>query len=107
MEGNVHEGHYVNDLAEGYGTILYRNKDRFEGQFKLGTKTGKGTYYFHNGDILTGEWLEDKKIEGEVYTIQYSNGDSYEGGLTTEDNLKEGRGRLKSGNGCEYVGLWK
>lgn len=41
-------------MCEGYGTIIYKNKDFYEGEWKKNEKNGKGIYRFANGDIFEG-----------------------------------------------------
>jgi hypothetical protein len=36
-------------------------KERYEGELKLGAKSGKGHYYYVNGNYFEGEWLRDRK----------------------------------------------
>ena len=38
------------------------------GDYKENKRTGKGTYYWHNGDKYVGEWKNDKRDgEGTFY----------------------------------------
>lgn len=39
----------------------YGNKDRYEGYWLKGERSGSGTYQYSNGDTYTGEWKSDSK----------------------------------------------
>lgn len=69
----------MNDLADGECTLDYANGDSFRGLYKNGMKNGLGTYTYANGDTIKGIYENDKKIDKNKYTINYMNGNVYEG----------------------------
>lgn len=44
---------------DGKGVMNWPNGERFEGDFKMGKISGKGTKYYNNGNKYTGEWAND------------------------------------------------
>ena len=65
----------LNDKFHGYGVLEYRNGDIYEGFFKDGLFSGKGTYYYNVRDSrikYEGEWLNDKPNGYGV--LEYKNG---------------------------------
>jgi len=79
LNNNIFRGNYVNDLADGECTIEYANGDYFKGLYKNGMKNGIGKYIYANGDTIKGVYENDKKVEKNQYTINYMNGNVYEG----------------------------
>ena len=39
--------------------MVYKNEERYEGFFKNNLRNGKGIYFFANGDIYEGNFLND------------------------------------------------
>ena len=52
-------------------------QSRYEGQWKMGKRHGKGGYYYSDGGSYVGDWLDDR-IQGKGVS-HYSNGNMYEG----------------------------
>ena len=44
-----------NDEIHGKGTCYYSNKHKYTGNFKKGTKNGRGKYIDEKGNIYDGE----------------------------------------------------
>lgn len=44
------------------GAYEYRNRDKFDGEWKDGLKVNKGLLYLSNQDEFQCEWVEDKMI---------------------------------------------
>ena len=42
---------------------MYKNGDRFEGEFKNDKREGKGKLFYKNGDIKEGIWKNDCFVE--------------------------------------------
>jgi hypothetical protein len=40
-----------------FGTYIWVNKDKFEGWYENREINGAGTYYYNNGGIFKGTWL--------------------------------------------------
>jgi hypothetical protein len=49
-----------NFLAEGYGTYIHSNGDRYKGEFKNHEKSGKGTSTYLSGDKYIGSFKTTK-----------------------------------------------
>ena len=80
------------------------NGDKYIGQSFDGKRHGFGTYYYPNGDIYNGEWINDKKQgKGEI-TIARS-GDHYIGEF--QNNYFHGNGKMTFKNGEIYEGEWE
>ncbi|TAH19856.1 MAG: hypothetical protein EAZ08_07265 [Cytophagales bacterium] len=54
----------MGDCLDGYGIFLSRTGERYEGNWKQGTKHGRGVCYYTNGDKYEGQWLENQ-LNGE------------------------------------------
>jgi hypothetical protein len=42
---------------DGQGTCIYKNGDRYEGDFSNGKQAGKGVYKFANGNRCFLKWI--------------------------------------------------
>jgi hypothetical protein len=91
----VCEGDFVNNLLDGKGTMEWvegskLKGNKYIGEYKKGQRNGKGKYIYANGNILEGDFENDKfidprkaKVESEKewekdgYTIIYSDDNSY------------------------------
>ena len=40
--------------------MLYKNEDRYEGEFKKNKRKGEGKMWFKNGAKFEGEWKDDR-----------------------------------------------
>ena len=83
--------------SQGYGTLQYRNGERYEGQWKDDTAHGKGTLTYAGGDKYIGEWAEGKKHG--VGELHYVNGDVFR---VSEDRRV---GDASRGNLWSWVGF--
>lgn len=82
---DVIKGNYKNDTLVGDATIYEHNHLRFEGKLTDGIGTGKGTWYYSNGQICyEGEFKKEKangkgkyySENGELlYSGEWKNGD--------------------------------
>lgn len=79
--GEKYFGEWREGNIQGFGKLLYSNKEFYVGNFKNNKKHGKGSYYFsHNNTFLEGVWVDGKK-EGEFsltsnehyYIVYYKN----------------------------------
>lgn len=60
--GNVFHGNWLNGNKEGLGMTMLTDKTKYEGYYKENKKSGKGTYYYSNGQTKsTGSFLNGKK----------------------------------------------
>ncbi len=109
---------YDGDWIEGYlryARLTYLNGDVYEGEFDTENKEcirdfsedrtlifpeiyifkGNGNYYWANGDIYEGEWLESGRSGLGIF--KYSDGQIYEGEF--KNNKKYGKGILSDKEG--------
>ena len=128
LEHSILYNQKTNDLKKGLVQILYPDTSVYKGQTKPSdsARHGLGVYYFSNGDIYLGEWVDNKIqgkgvyyfVEGEYYDgkfvnfkrngtgiYQYNTGNRYEG--EWKDDQKSGFGVLLYGSTNEtYEGTW-
>jgi len=46
---------WYNDLKDGYGVYNYKTtNEKYEGEWKVGERHGKGIYYYALGDVYEG-----------------------------------------------------
>ena len=126
--GGVHvsEGGYLNGRQNGFGTYIWPDGDRYEGEWRDGKRHGYGTYIKADGARYEGEW-RDGKTHGHG-TFTWTDGGRYEGewrdgkrhGYGTHiqadgaryegqylDSKKHGQGTLAWPNGDRYEGRWR
>jgi hypothetical protein len=112
LEGNFLKSYYGAKISEQikegagiprtFGTHIYRNGDRYEGELLDGKKNGKGTYFYKNGDRYVGDWVNDNQTgKGGYY---WSQDEKYEGEFL--NGKKHGYGAYYFKNGDKYVGDW-
>lgn len=65
------------NCENGWGTYVWEDGNRYEGNWKNGKKNGGGNLYFINGDTYFGNFLEDIFHENGTYT--WSGGNFYKG----------------------------
>jgi hypothetical protein len=73
--------------------FTWSNGDKYEGEWNMSLKNGKGTDYFYNGDNYRGDYLHGKPDGFGVYT--WANGSMYEGNF--KNGLKFGKGSWRKG----------
>ncbi|MBI1225385.1 MAG: peptidase C14 caspase catalytic subunit p20 [Bacteroidetes bacterium] len=101
---NVNEpsGCLTGDCANGYGTYVFPNGNKYMGDFKAGKPNGKGILYCANGNKYMGDW-EDNYQQGEG-KFTYAEGHEYLGQF--QRNQFHGRGVMSYANGDVYDGNW-
>ena len=105
-ENYIYFGEYRIDkfTPHGRGILIYKNGDRYYGNFENGKKNKIGIYYFKkNGAKYQGEW-EDNKMNG-YGKYFYPNGTIYEGYF--KQNKRHGYGILITSKGDKYITFWK
>lgn len=104
-EGSVADfGCIEGDCTNGFGTYLFKNGDKFTGQWKNSQIFNQGIYQYHNGEKYEGQFV-DGKING-TGTYYYNSGNRYEG--TWKDGIKSGTGtHYYAARGERYVGEFK
>lgn len=99
-------GDWKENMKEGFGIQIYKNKDKYEGLWGNNMRNGQGTYWRNEGGKLkreyTGDWFEDKR-HGRG-TFFYKNGDRYDGFWV--DGKPQGEGRIIYANQDIYEGQW-
>lgn len=113
------------------GELVWKNGNKYIGNFVDGNMTGKGIMYFVNKDVYAGgDWV-DAVYEGDFLNgifhgngimkyARYANGDVYEGEwkkirfsisryryVNGDVYEKSGKGIMKYANGDVYEGEWK
>ena len=54
--------HQYNDhIPHGYGVCIYSNRDKYEGLWDNGSRSGIGKLFEASGDCYEGEWVDNKK----------------------------------------------
>lgn len=89
-------------IVSGSGRVEWVSGDAFEGEMREGLKQGKGTYIWKNGQRYTGDWVDDKAIGSGK--ISFSSGDQYEGEVYLGE--PHGQGTFTFSHGDRYVGAW-
>ena len=87
----------------GEGICIWKNGEKYIGEFKDDLFHGQGTYTFADGGIYVGEW-KFSKVNGQG-TMTYPNGAKYIGEF--KDDLFHGQGTYKFANGAKYIGEFK
>ena len=95
-EGDTNE----EGVAHGYGTMIYTNGERYEGNWHNGIKHGQGTYVYTNKAKYEGGWELGQKHG--IGRLIFPNGDVYVGSF--EDGFRQGEGELKFAKGGFYKG---
>ena len=108
-DGSKHSGEWKNGNRHGRGTLLLKDGTRFEGQWTNDIRNGKGVFYYPNGKIENVEYRDGIEINDtnnrklqEIKTINYSNGDRYEGPIY--EGRKNGKGVYYFKNGDKIFG---
>ena len=96
-DGSKHTGKFKNGNRHGKGTLTLKDGSKFEGEWRNDIRYGKGTYFYTNGvteavAFKNGEEINkpNSKKLNEIKTINYPNGDKYEGHVY--DGRKNGTG---------------
>ena len=96
------------------GELVWKNGNKYIGNFVDGKMTGKGIMEFVNKDVYAegGKWV-NAVYEGDFLNgifhgngiMKYANGDVYEG--EWKDDERFGKGIMRYANGDVYEGEWK
>ena len=54
----------------GKELLIIKVEIKYDGYWEEGKKSGKGIYYFKNGDFFKGEWKNRKKMGKEFFIIK-------------------------------------
>jgi hypothetical protein len=58
-DGSFYDGQWEGDKMHGQGVFISCTRDRYEGNFSYGLKSGHGTMRYYNGNIYSGQWRND------------------------------------------------
>ncbi len=106
-DGTNYVGEWKNGKRDGQGVMSWPNGDQYFGTFKNGEFYGKGLLCLSNGVRESGYfdeegyWVLSKK---EFETINYENGDSYQGYLY--EGAPNGKGIYFFASGNRFEGYW-
>jgi hypothetical protein len=84
----------------GYGTSIWANGDRYEGDRRDGLPNGYGVYTYANGDRYEGEYLNGQRDGYGVLSLHY--GEQYEGQF--RDGKRNGYGTNTWPDGARFEG---
>ena len=88
---------------DGWGSMLYANGNRYDGEYRDGTRNGCGTFTFSNGRRYVGEFSNDLFSGRGVWMLE--NGDRYIGDF--EFNKCNGEGMFIFVDGTSKSGIWQ
>ncbi|MGD1952392.1 MAG: pentapeptide repeat-containing protein [Leptolyngbyaceae cyanobacterium] len=89
--------------ANGRGSMLYPNGNRYDGQYRDGKRNGCGTFTFNNGRRYVGEFQNDLFSGRGMWLLE--NGDRYIGDF--EFNKCNGEGVYVFADGTSQSGIWQ
>ena len=99
----IYSGCFIYDKKNGYGTQIWRDKAKYEGEWKDNHFNGYGIYYFPDGKKYIGEWENScKNGFGEFYLI---DGRKYVGYY--KNDKKEGFGIYYLNENNFSINFWK
>ena len=96
---------------DGEGELIYPEDDEFNrvsynGNFKAGKKSGKGKFVWKNGEKYEGNFENDLRNGFGVYTYSKEDaGDYHEGHW--KDDKKSGKGKLVFKDGTKQEGIFE
>ncbi|MEM7793720.1 MAG: pentapeptide repeat-containing protein [Cyanobacteria bacterium P01_C01_bin.118] len=89
--------------ANGSGSMLYTNGNRYDGDYRNGQRNGCGTFTFANGRRYVGEFRNDLFSGRGMWLLE--NGDRYIGDF--EFNKCNGEGVFIFADGTSQSGIWQ
>lgn len=112
--GNFAEGKY-----NGYGRLNYVEENTFyKGQWVMGKKHGRGTFWDKEKNVYVGEWRNDRRYgqgsqffkvadwvedkHSEAWLMEHT--ENYTGGF--QNDVFFGEGTYRWADGTKYVGGW-
>ena len=82
-DGMIYIGDLRHNQPNGFGTMIYRNKDAYIGFFVDGCREGQGAIVYNNKCCVYGQWLKDKR-NGLITYVRSWNG------MTEQNMYKNG-----------------
>ena len=98
-----YEGDWVNGIKTGKGIMIWKDGNKYIGQFKDDKFNGQGSYFFFDGGKYEGQW-KDSQRNGQG-SFHYPDGSKYEG--QWKEGQRDGQGTIYFSNGNKYKGQWK
>ncbi|MGH1338911.1 MAG: caspase family protein [Aureispira sp.] len=97
------KGCTIGDCENGKGRFIYKNGDKYIGEFKNSVPHGRGAYYGKNGSVYKGPFVNGKR-QG-YGTFIWAAGEKYIGEY--KNNMRHGEGIYTFKDGTEQKGVWK
>ena len=82
-DGMIYIGDLRKNQPNGFGTMIYSNKDAYIGFFVDGCREGQGAYVFNNRCCEYGQWLNNKENGLMTYVRRWN-------GMTEQNMYKNG-----------------
>ena len=101
--GDSYKGETADSMRCGQGEYIWKNGQRYVGEFNNDRIEGSGTIYYTDGSVYTGQWKDEKKSGLGEYT--WKSGQRYTGEFRS-DKIN-GTGTMYCANGDVYTGQWK
>lgn len=57
----MYDGNFRFGVKSGYGKLIFKNEDRYEGSFCTDVIEGQGEFIDHFGNNYTGKWINGKQ----------------------------------------------
>lgn len=99
------EGNFKDGMLDGKGTIWYSDGQIFSGQFQAGNRMGLGTLTQANGNKYVGTW-QGAKMEGPGKVLIGPEEHLFVEGTYTNNQL-EGKAKIRWKSGVAYTGSMK
>lgn len=98
-----YDGDWVNGIKTGKGIMIWKDGNKYIGQFKDDKLNGQGSFFFFDGGKYEGLWKDSQRNGQGSY--HYPDGSKYEG--QWKDGQRNGEGTIFFSNGNKYKGQWK
>ena len=93
----------VDRPADGRGTMVFSTGNRYDGEFRNGSREGCGTYSFSNGKRYVGQFKADRFEGLGIWLL--GDGDRYVGAF--KDNRCHGEGIFLFSDNRSQRGIWQ
>ena len=93
----VYEGDFKEDSITGFGSLLWKNGDRYIGEVSNKKMHGMGKYFWSDGSEYEGEYIDNIKVGKGIF--KWNNGNIFEGPF--DKGLPHGQGIIKT-KGLKY-----
>jgi len=104
FEDGYYVGESIADQPNGFGTRVWSDGSKYEGEWKYGKQDGQGTITNTDGSSWTGEFKNGKEWTGKG-TFYLTDGSKYVGDIVNAK--REGKGELYCANGDVYDGKFE